>query len=49
MEQDEAWTTGHCYFDMSDYWQWRVCQGQEQEVSLPHSAYCITQSFYRID
>jgi hypothetical protein len=23
MEQDEAWTTGHRYFDMGAYWQWR--------------------------
>jgi hypothetical protein len=24
MEQDEAWTTGHRYFDMHPYWQWRA-------------------------
>ena len=35
MEQDEAWTTGHRYFDMSAYWQWRAAQ--EQEASLPHT------------
>ena len=23
MEQDEVWTTGHRYFDMTAYWQWR--------------------------
>ena len=23
MEQDEAWTTGKRYFDMTAYWQWR--------------------------
>jgi hypothetical protein len=23
MEQDEVWTTGKCYFDMTAYWQWR--------------------------
>ncbi len=23
MERDEAWTTGHRYFDMGAYWQWR--------------------------
>jgi putative transposase len=23
MEQDEAWTTGKRYFDMTTYWQWR--------------------------
>src|SRR5262249_20155837 len=36
MEQDEAWTTGHRYFDMTTYWQWRA--GQEQEVALPYTA-----------
>ncbi len=24
MEQDEVWTTGHRYFDMTAYWQWRA-------------------------
>ena len=38
-EQDEAWTTGHRYFDMTAYWQWRASQyAQEQEASLPHTA-----------
>ncbi len=23
MEQDEAWSTGRKYFDMTAYWQWR--------------------------
>ncbi len=23
MEQDEVWTTGKRYFDMTAYWQWR--------------------------
>jgi putative transposase len=36
LEQDEAWTTGHRYFDMSIYWQWRA--SHEQEVALPHTA-----------
>lgn len=36
MEQDEAWTTGHRYFDMTAYWQWRA--SQEQEPALPHTA-----------
>lgn len=36
LEQDEAWTTGHRYFDMSAYWQWRAAQ--EQETPLPHTA-----------
>jgi putative transposase len=36
LEQDEAWTTGHRYFDMASYWQWRA--SQEQEAPLPHTA-----------
>jgi len=23
MERHEQWTTGHRYFDMAAYWQWR--------------------------
>ena len=41
LEQDEAWTTGHRYFDMSTYWQWRASQdthAQEQEAALSHTA-----------
>jgi len=42
LEQDEAWTTGHRYFDMTAYWQWRVSHDSqhspEQEASLPHTA-----------
>ena len=34
MEQDEAWTTGKHYFDMTAYWQWRqapaASAGQEE-------------------
>jgi transposase-like protein len=36
LEQDEAWTTGHRYFDMTSYWQWRA--SHEQEAALPHTA-----------
>jgi putative transposase len=36
MEQDEAWATGHRYFDMTSYWQWRA--RQEQETTFPHTA-----------
>jgi len=36
LEQDEAWTTGHRYFDMTSYWQWRA--SHEQEAVLPHTA-----------
>jgi putative transposase len=39
LEQDEAWTTGHRYFDMTAYWQWRASQTpQHQEVALPQTA-----------
>lgn len=24
MEIDEHWTTGHRYFDMSEYWRWKA-------------------------
>ena len=30
LEQHEQWTTGHRYFDMTPYWQWR--RDQEQRV-----------------
>jgi putative transposase len=30
LEQDEAWTTGHRYFDMTSYWHWQQAQEQEQ-------------------
>ena len=36
MEHDKVWTTGHRYFDMTAYWQWRT--SQEQEATLPHTA-----------
>ena len=26
MEQDEQWSTGKRYFDMTAYWQWRATQ-----------------------
>jgi putative transposase len=39
MEQDEAWTTGHRYFDMTAYWQWRRAQAASAEQeALPHTA-----------
>jgi putative transposase len=30
LEQDEAWTTGHRYFDMTSYWHWQQAQAQAQ-------------------
>ena len=36
LEQDEAWTTGHRYFDMTAYWHWR--SANQEEGSLAHSA-----------
>jgi transposase-like protein len=40
MEQDEAWTTGKRYLDMSAYWQWRREQADspEQEELHQHTA-----------
>lgn len=42
MEQDEVWTTGKRYFDMTMYWQWRTSQPRQaplfQEVPMPYSA-----------
>jgi len=37
MEQDEAWTTGKRYFDMTAYWQGRSDHA-EQEVNHLHTA-----------
>jgi transposase-like protein len=37
MEQDEAWTTGKRYFDMTAYWQWRICLAP-QEAAFQHTA-----------
>lgn len=30
LEQQEEWTTGHRYFDMTAYWEWRRAQGLRQ-------------------
>jgi transposase-like protein len=40
MEQDEAWTTGKHYFDMTAYWQWRraPATSAEQEDLQQHTA-----------
>ncbi len=39
LEHDQAWTTGHRYFDMTAYWQGRANQTpRETEVALPHTA-----------
>ena len=32
MEQDEAWTTGKRYFDMTAYWQWRSHPAEQEEL-----------------
>ena len=31
IEQDELWSTGHKYFDMDEYWQWR-CKYEPNKV-----------------
>jgi len=34
MEIDEAWTTGKCSFDMTEYWEWKLgTEKQHKEVS----------------
>ena len=42
MEQDEGWTTGKRYFDMTAYWLWRERQPKQaplfQEVPMAYSA-----------
>jgi putative transposase len=40
MEQDEAWTTGKRYFDMTAYWQWRraPAESADQEAAFQHTA-----------
>jgi hypothetical protein len=41
MEQDEQWSTGKRYLDMTAYWQWRALQPAvgTQEGGSPHTAY----------
>jgi transposase-like protein len=43
MEQDEAWTAGHRYFDMHTYWQWRHTEpsdvsSSQQPLPTPRAA-----------
>ena len=38
LEQDEAWTTGHRYFDMTSYWQWRDHQENVHPRGWPDEA-----------
>ncbi len=42
MEQDEVWTTGKRYFDMTAYWQWHASQPIQtplfQEAPMSQSA-----------
>jgi putative transposase len=42
MEQDEQWTTTHRYFNMDDYWAWKVQQEttmqQEKTYQEPKAA-----------
>lgn len=34
LEIDEAWATGQRYFDMADYWEWKLnTEKQRKEVS----------------
>ena len=34
LEQDEVWTTGKRYFDMTTYWQWRERLSQHSQHAL---------------
>lgn len=36
MEQDEAWTTGKRYFDMTIYWHWRSDPAVPTEQEATH-------------
>jgi transposase-like protein len=36
MEQDEAWSTGKRYFDMTAYWQWRTAPSGTTEGGSTH-------------
>lgn len=39
MEIDEVWTTGHRYFDMAEYWEWRkAAASQEVKATLSDAA-----------
>lgn len=35
MEQDEAWSTGKRYLDMTAYWQWRAASRQDAQEGGP--------------
>lgn len=34
MEIDENWSTGHWYFDMSEYWRWKASTERDDTKSL---------------
>lgn len=39
MEIDAVWTTGHRYFDMAEYWEWRkAAASQEVKATLSDAA-----------
>ncbi len=38
LEQHEQWTTGHRYFDMAPYWQWRRDQERRVQTRSPDQA-----------
>lgn len=35
MEQDEAWSTGKRYLDMTAYWQWRAAGRHDAQEGGP--------------
>src|SRR5258705_4245399 len=41
MERHEQWMTGHRYFDMATYWQWR--REQEQRASVTEGGHLTSR------
>lgn len=42
-ELDEAWATGHRYFDMREYWAWRSRTVPQEDICpVPEAAYVLT-------
>jgi len=38
MEMDEAWSTGHRYFDMEEYWRWRASLAAPEGTTMKDEA-----------
>lgn len=48
MEQDEAWTTGKRYFDMTAYWQWRLREPAHAGATLSEGCYASFRLIPRV-